>query len=160
MAGKASVATIPARIEGMPTRIRVISWTALGSMLVLIGDVEDFDAATVPDSEEAICSQTERDDDDDSALSLDEVEAERSAEGACAGAPVRVRRMSLGPAEGYLVGRTSADADDAAATIVSRRIDSRVVSVDRDRSMTIISTRNQYYRYQAWLIADHGQDAF
>ena len=55
MAGKAKVATSAANIEGMPTRIRVTSCVELGSA------VEEREAAKVPEREDAMLSQTERD---------------------------------------------------------------------------------------------------
>jgi hypothetical protein len=58
MVGKISVATMPARTEGMPTRTSVTSCIVeLGSALVLDND-DDEEAATVPESDEAIFSQT------------------------------------------------------------------------------------------------------
>lgn len=53
MAGKAKVATTAANIEGMPTRIKVTSWVELGS------DVEEREAAKVPERDDAMLSQTE-----------------------------------------------------------------------------------------------------
>lgn len=138
MAGKASAAAMPAAMEGMPTRIRVISWTALGSTLpVPTRALEDFDAATVPESDEAICSQMEREVEEEDPSSLvddDEVDAEKrgSVDGVQLVMPVTVTdRLGLLVQVlahvRYLESGTNADADadaDDAMRTASRKRDS------------------------------------
>ena len=107
MAGKAKVATRAANIEGIPTRIKVTSWVELGSA------VEEREAAKVPDREDAMLSQTERDEPSSPSplfvlpLAVDDDESTRADDGAVGSTCCADRVMTPGETNPDTAGTTA-----------------------------------------------------
>ena len=114
MAGKAKVATRADNIEGMPTRIRVTSWVELGSA------VEEREAAKVPERDDAMLSQAERDAPSSLVVLLSAVDEEerttRGEEGGAAGTTCCAGRvMARGETNPDTAGTTPMTSTDRTA---------------------------------------------